>query len=795
MRTMRIAAAAMSLIFGSAWFLFVVPLISAAISAAPMISASKTGFFTWAAWLKDYLFSSVLTLQAFFTMDWLSIGAIAGIGLFVVIVAVILISVLRPRPYRNDIIDAQPPAAGSNEYGNRRWMRTEAEITKELGFKAVEIENIKPGEGGLYCGEFGKKVIIADEDEHMLILAPTRVGKTRRVLLKQIAVLVKSGESFCAFDPKGELFGCTSKFATDNGSLVNRLDLRQPEMGNLINTLDNAIKAYMGVNGQKPINTLLTALDKKYVQLAKLGDGQTAERAKIMADIESIDAEVTERLERAEHEISQVTSFVFPREIEKEGNSKFFNDGAENLIQMTLHYLCSSKACPEHDKGLYTASKLISEFCKPEKLTKSPGEDRIFAPLIEEIHQLPRRHPAYVYMTKIDGSRNLSDFITTATGALARYTSSSIARMMTETDHPFSTLADRPTATYIIVPNDDDTYNSVAMLFVAQMYTALMRRADELGGRLPVRMNMICEELKQLPVIDGLDQKLSICAGFGVRWILVLQSLTQLESAYGRDDAATIMENCRIQLCLQAGTAQTGEYIEKRCGTYTISLKSSSSSKVPQGLMADRSTASESLGKRARCSADEAQTWNPDQGAILLKIGCQPACTPIPELSVTPFNAMLGMGSREHNTEMQRIARNTPVHQGRTELPSWTIELHTQEEANKPHTDEERKKLFAKYIFTLRKKSQTRQSGKAAEDGKQTATDSEQEQDAAAAMDDVKAAAKQSAQKAAVKANRAPGGTATKGVTTARGAKGGRKPVKKNASDDATDDDTPLCVV
>ena len=793
MKSMRIAAAAMSLMFGSAWFLFVVPIISAAVNAAPMITATKNGLFVWAEWLRSYVCSSVLNLQAFFAMNWLSVGTWVGIGLFVLIAGLVVFSALRPKPPVNDIIDKQPPAAGSNEYGDQRWLRTEKEICRTLGLKAVDIDKLGESKGGLYCGEFGKKVILATADEHMLILAPTRVGKTRRVLLKQIATLVMTGESFCAFDPKGELFGYTSRFAAEHGSAVNRLDLRSPELGNRINVLDRAINAYMGGDGKAPIMTQFKYFDKFKKELKETNGGNKAKIAELQKKIDEIDADITARLEDAEHEISQVTSFVFPREIEKEGNSKFFNDGAENLIQMTLHYLCSSMACPEHDKGLYTASKLISELCKPEKLTHNPGEDRIFSPLIEEIHKLPQRHPAYIYMSKIDGSRNLGDFITTATGALARYTSSSIARMMTATDIPFVELADKPTATYIIVPNDDTTYNQVAMLFVAQMYTSLMRHADELGGRLPVRMNMICEELKQLPVIEGLDQKLSICAGFGVRWILVLQSLTQLESAYGREDAATIMENCRIQMCLQAGTPQTGDYIEKRCGEYTIALKSSSSSKVPQGLMVDRATSSESLGKRARCSSVEAQKWNPDQGAILTKIGCAPACSPIPELSVTPFNELLGMGNEEHNNKMQSEVRKQAVHTDRTTLPNWSIELHTQNLVAGSYTDKERKKIKAKYLGDLKRRSHARQSGKL--DEAQEAENEDSAQEAPEAANAASGAAATQGGKGAVKGGAARKGTASKSASKSATKGSGRtaRPKKAGEADSDEEGALPVC--
>ncbi len=687
---------------------------------------------------------------------------------------------------------------------------------------------------GLYGDD---RVLLATDDEHTIIAAPTRTGKTRRLLLPAIACLGLAGECMCIFDPKGELYGLTSEFLKDNGVKVNRIDFSDPAKSNRYNPLYRAIVAYMGEQVEEAVSEgndnpvvpggsddgakekssdeadepekeeavkglnqvgfsskkskkafkerllkfcrergiltdglvivsskegmhaasatitvtasggadvltcdcnlkdpstckirlttdwaklsvqdLLARSDNiREVMLNSQEDKVVHESAK--SDLADLERELQHRLETAEKEVKLVVQYIFPRDRENEGNSSFFNDGAENLISMTLHYLCSHSACPTAAKSIFTACKLISEFCQPEKLTKSPGEDRIFSPLIEEVHKLNSRHPAYAAMSKIDGSKYLGDFISTASGKLTPYTSTSVAKMMCGTDMPLDKLADEPTATFIIVPNGEDTFKQTAQLYVNQLYTTLTQRASELGGRLPHRMNIIGEEFKQLPRFDNLDERLSLCAGWGIRWTIVLQSITQLQSAYSKEDAATIMENCGTKVVLRAGTAEMGKYVEDLCGDYTIATKGTSASKAPTGFTHTSVNESESLRGRKRILSAEAQRWNPDQGVMVLKAGCMPACSTLPRLENTPFNEILGLGDERHNQLKTEKARAVAAHDELIDLPSWSIELNKKSRVwengeLKTYTDEQRKALRSKYLTRLYHDSKRRQEKK-----------------------------------------------------------------------------------
>lgn len=701
----------------AAYLVLVEPVLTSAIQALPMLSTGPEGISTWLSWVRASVGTIPDGLTSFWSMDWAAPAAIPGYLLLGLLVFACVAPSLRRKPPHNDIIDSQPPAAGANEYGNARWLRNEREIARDLGFRRTTIERIPAGKGGLYMGMFGRHVLLATADEHAVVLAPTRTGKTRRFLLPMIACLGLSGECMCVFDPKGELYGLTSDFLREHGYKVNRIDFADPSRGNRWNPLYRAIRAYMGdgTKGSKTIKDMLKESDALIEKISALtksskkSQEKKTELAEAKKRLQELELELSARLELAEVEVKRVTSLIIPRNPEKEGNATFFNDGAESLILMTLHFLVSSPVCPERAKTIHTASKLIAEVCKPCKLTKTRNDGKVFAPLIEEVHNLHPRHPAYAAMLMIDGSDNLGDFVTTAKGRLSAFTSTSVARMMCDMDYPPDRLADEKTATFIIVPNDDDTYKETAQMYFRQVYMMLVRRQDALGGRLPIRMNIIGEEFNQLPPFDGLDQKLSLCAGMGIRWTLVLQSLTQLESSYEPKNAATIMENCALKLVLKAETDAMGRYVEGLCGEYTISISSSSSSKAPRGLMDDRVNQSQSLGMRKRCLASEAIRWNPDQGVMVLKSQCMPACTQAPRIESTPFDAMLGLGDEEHNQAKTKAARDRVEHDDAAMVPTWDIGLNRPELVGKFYTGDKLKELREKRIRTLLDLSMERQ--------------------------------------------------------------------------------------
>ena len=113
----------------------------------------------------------------------------------------------------------------SNQHGSTRWL-THKEFKKtvtEWDFKSeinkggqmlgIEIKDGKPYKGYFDCG-----------DVHNLIIAATRSGKTRKLLLETIMNVASAGESMVINDPKGENYLITYPYLKDKGYNIIQKD-------------------------------------------------------------------------------------------------------------------------------------------------------------------------------------------------------------------------------------------------------------------------------------------------------------------------------------------------------------------------------------------------------------------------------------------------------------------------------------------------------------------------------------------------------------------------------------------
>ena len=645
--------------------LFVSPIVAYFFSRLSVIQGGLAGMQAFTQDMQTYL--STHLLDGFLLMDWTSVFAIPGYILIAVITIVLIYSIFKPKPPANHILDAQPPQAGSNEHGNTRFLRTPREIDKNTKLISRIMGEADPHNGGFYLGSFGNKFYLVEDDEHMMIIAPTRTGKTRRILLQMIYQLGLSDECMTIFDPKGELYGYCAPELETMGVRVNRIDFRDPTLGNHWNALQRIISVYHEIEDKN--------LFSAYEQAKALAKDKP--KQKNISKLIEIESELFSKIQIVESEVTAVTNIIFPRNREREGQNTFFNNGAENLIKLALHYVCYTNDCPDGARIIKTVHDVIANYCKPVLLFPNGKTKEFCVPLFQIVQKFNTNHPAYKLMTSLSNTeaQYLKSFSDTALGQLSPFTSSAIANMMSATDIPLDEMCDEKTATFIIVPQSDKTYHQFALLYIDQLYQMLMEKAENCGGRLPRRMNMICEELAQLPPITELDQRLSLSAGMGIRWVLVLQDITQLEAKYGRDKAPTLINQCATKIFMRASDANTGKWISNQLGTYTINIEGTSSSKTPQSFFAQRVSNNTNLAKRERLTPREAQEWDPNEGVIVLQDGTSPIVLPAPDIAQMELNQVLHLGDRSFNQNKIMATRSKAVHGEPIRTIYWSPEL------------------------------------------------------------------------------------------------------------------------
>lgn len=125
----------------------------------------------------------------------------------------------------------------------------------------------------------------------------------------------------------------------------------------------------------------------------------------------------------------------------------------------------------------------------------------------------------------------------------------------------------RPFVLMVITPDETDVYDRLAGLLISQVSQHLIRTAQENGGRLPIRVNIILEELGSVgQAIPSLPNLMVASRSRNIRLMLVLQSSSQLTDVYGKSKAETIQSCVGITIGFATNSWETLTEWAQRCG-------------------------------------------------------------------------------------------------------------------------------------------------------------------------------------------------------------------------------------
>ena len=129
---------------------------------------------------------------------------------------------------------------------------------------------------------------------------------------------------------------------------------------------------------------------------------------------------------------------------------------------------------------------------------------------------------------------------------------------------------DKPYAVFLITPDYETLYNPIISCVVEQVYALFAKGADENHThKLNRNVIFLLDEFKQIPKIQNIGAKVSVCLGRGICFYFILQNLDQLIDQYGAEEAATIIGNCNHQIYLKASRIEDAERISNEIGSTT----------------------------------------------------------------------------------------------------------------------------------------------------------------------------------------------------------------------------------
>lgn len=287
-----------------------------------------------------------------------------------------------------------------------------------------------------------------------------------------------------------------------------------------------------------------------------------------------------------------------------------FWDSAEmNLLKALVLYV--DQSYPEENKNMGQVYQLLT--LQSEKELNSLFD------------VLPNTHPAKAPYTLFKQSSDTvrSGVIIGLGSRLQVFQSELIKKITTRDEIDLELPGQTPCAYFLVTSDQDSTFDFLASLFLSFAFIKLVRYADKNceGGRLPVPVHVLGEELTACGTIPDLSRRLSVIRSRNISMSCVFQNLAGLQNRYPNNLWQEIIGNCDIQLFLGCTDPLTAEFVSSRTGLASVAVSSQSrqlgSWRISNYTPEFRETSG--VGKRPVLTPDEVLRLPIDEALIIVR--------------------------------------------------------------------------------------------------------------------------------------------------------------------------------
>ena len=491
-------------------------------------------------------------------------------------------------------ITVKKSVAGDGQFGAARWS-----TRKERSTVYTTVHPSRAVKPGIIISYSKKHYEIDSSDHNMLLLAPPGARKTKGEFISTIKYNADvnrntggKGASMIIIDVKGEELTETTRTLEEAGYTVLALNFRFP-MQSYANNQMNSIN--------------------KYIDKAKNAQDER-ERITYYAKAER-------------HAKTLANAIIKTSGVHTSESSEFFNATSEGLI-VALILIVSEYGKPE-ERHIVSVFNLIVELNGLVQDEDGESSDTTQRNRLKELLDIiPESGRARMFAgASISADvRTSMNIFSSALSKLLSFINAELEQMICSHSPGFSAeeLVEKPTAIFLIIPDEDTTRHFFSSLFIRQTLTELITLADSRDDlRLPRQVLVLWDEFGNAPPVKNADSLFTAARSCNIRLIIALQSLAQLENRYSRNAAQIIREACQMTMfSYTTPTAfDTAKELSGALGKYTTVTGSVSSGEK-------RSTSKQLVG-RALMTEDEIMSMKKGR-FIVMKADQRPIKTNLP---------------------------------------------------------------------------------------------------------------------------------------------------------------------
>jgi type IV secretion system protein VirD4 len=235
------------------------------------------------------------------------------------------------------------------------------------------------------------------------------------------------------------------------------------------------------------------------------------------------------------------------------------------LVGAILHILYA-----EEEKTLARVASFLSDPERPftATLRRMMSTNHLGTPDTPCVHPVVAS-AARELLNKSDNER--SGVLSTAMSFLGLYRDPTVAEVTSRCDWRITDLVDaeRPLSLYLVIPPSDISRTKpLVRLVLNQIGRRLTETLNgENGKGRRHQLLMMLDEFPALGRLDFFETALAFMAGYGIRAVLIAQSLNQIDRAYGEHNA--ILDNCHVRVAFATNDERTARRISDALGTAT----------------------------------------------------------------------------------------------------------------------------------------------------------------------------------------------------------------------------------
>lgn len=506
----------------------------------------------------------------------------------------------------------------------------------------------------------GKYQIGMKDEYHCLIIGTTASGKTSVCLVPSIRIYAHSGEKPCMVisDPKGELYTKTSKILEDEGYRVITLDLRDPFSSTRWNPMEHAFEIYhKGKNCKNNIKKCTNGIrpkDAGYQEIPGETYGQEWFGFEGVAypneDQLRVAVNSAEQVycDLAQNELREICNTIAPK---SKAQDPTWEEGAQDYLYGCALAMLEDSLNPElgmtKEKFNFFNLYKIATFRDPD--AEAPFET-VRKYLLQGRDEATSTVPNLTSAVINNSPNTTKSYIGVLNGKISFMNDIGISYLTSQSDINFDDFTSKPTAFYLIIPDDREERHNLAILCLSQLYKRLVDKANSYHDKkLPKHVYFILEEFGNLPPIPKFDSMITVSRGRNILYEMAVQSYTQLETKYGADASKTIIGNCNAQIYLGTDDQPTRDSFSKMCGEVQLIHEETSTS-----------TSKSEKGKEGKSTSTSVQKQRTNRALI------------------TPYE----LGQIERNTVIVKLFRFNPMKIKQT--PNYETPFFYKKDAEKP---------------------------------------------------------------------------------------------------------------